>query len=176
MATKQLANSLMAPDGSQYVVLTDGAGNLLTPSAGSVTTVSVVSANGITGTVATATTTPAITLTLGPGYADTRASKTANYTVLSTDSNTQFDNTGAAGEVDFTLPTAASGLRYGFTVKANQVLKVIAGASTTISIGATSSASAGNISANTKYAHVELEAISTTEWVAFSSTGTWTVT
>ena len=41
-----------------------------------------------------------------------QSTKTSNYSVLSTDSNTDFDNTGAAGEVDFTLPAYAAGLRY----------------------------------------------------------------
>lgn len=108
---------------------------------------------------------------------DLRASKTANYSVLASDTGTQFDNIGAAGEVDFTLPTAAVGLKYGFTVKAAQVLKVIAGSSTIIAIGASISASAGNIQANTAYSSVQLEAISTTEWVATSgASGSWTVT
>lgn len=103
-------------------------------------------------------------------------SKTTNYSVLAGDTSTHFDNIGAAGEVDFALPTGAVGLTYTFTVKAAQVLKVIAAASTTISIGASTSASAGNISASGAYASVTIYAISTTEWVAKSSTGTWTVT
>lgn len=108
---------------------------------------------------------------------DLRASKTANYTVVAADTGTQFDNIGAAGEVDFTLPTAAVGLKYGFTVKAAQVLKVIAGSSTIIAIGTSISASAGNIQASAAYSSVQLEAISTTEWVATSgASGTWTVT
>lgn len=107
---------------------------------------------------------------------DTRVSKTANYNILSADSGTQFDNIGASGEVDFTLPTAAAGLKYGFIVKAAQVLKIIAGASTIIAIGTSISASAGNIQANTAYSAVQVEAISTTEWVATAVTGSWTVT
>jgi hypothetical protein len=66
MTTKQLAG-LFAPDGSQYITLTDGNGNLVTTGGGSgtVTSVSVTTTNGISGTVATPTTTPAISLTLG---------------------------------------------------------------------------------------------------------------
>jgi hypothetical protein len=114
--------------------------------------------------------------THGFAYRSLRASKTANYTVLAADAGTQFDNIGAAGEVDFTLPAAAAGLRYGFTCAVNQTLKIIAGASTTIANGATISAAAGNASANAKYAHLELEAVSATEWVANCATGTWTIT
>lgn len=65
MASKQLPNSLQAPDGSYYITLTDGSGNLVTAGTGTVSTVSVATANGVSGTVATATTTPAITITLG---------------------------------------------------------------------------------------------------------------
>lgn len=107
---------------------------------------------------------------------DYRVSKTGNYSVLALDTGTQFDNIGASGEVDFTLPTAAIGLKYGFIVKAAQVLKIIAGSSTIIAIGSSISASAGNIQANVAYASVQIEAISTTEWVATAVTGSWTVT
>src|ERR1700730_4632210 len=65
MATNQLSGE-SAPDGSVYITLTDGAGNLVAASGtGSVTAVSFVNANGISGAVATASTTPAITLSLG---------------------------------------------------------------------------------------------------------------
>jgi hypothetical protein len=51
--------------------------------------------------------------------------KTANYAVLSTDNFTLFDNTGAGGEVDFTLPAIANGYFFGFRVQTGQVVKVI---------------------------------------------------
>lgn len=46
--------------------------------------------------------------------------KTADYTVLAADNNTVFTNKGAAGAVNFTLPTLARGLRYTFFVEADQ--------------------------------------------------------
>lgn len=106
---------------------------------------------------------------------DTRVTKTSNYTITAAQSFTQFDNLGASGTVNFTLPTAASGLKFGFQVAAAQYLKVTAGSSTTISLGPVVSASAGNIMSKTQYASVELEAISTTQWVALSTTATWIV-
>lgn len=112
-------------------------------------------------------------------YGSVHASKTSNYTVLVGESGIIFDNTGASAEVDFTLPTAAAGnkgLRYTFIVVAAQTLKVIAGASTKIAIGASNSGTAGNISNATAFGSVTLEAVSATQWVATSSTGTWTVT
>lgn len=50
--------------------------------------------------------------------------KTGDYTVLSTDNNTIFTTTGAAGAVNFTLPTLARGLRFRFfnTVDQNMVI------------------------------------------------------
>ena len=50
------------------------------------------------------------------------ASKTAAYSVLTTDSGTFFDNTGASGSVTFTLPTVtdAAGCFYGFAAVAAQ--------------------------------------------------------
>src|SRR6202011_4624362 len=41
-------------------------------------------------------------------------SKTADYTVLAADSGKMFDNTGAAGSVNFTLPAVAASK--GFTI------------------------------------------------------------
>lgn len=55
--------------------------------------------------------------------------KTANYQLLagapSTDNFVMFDNTGAAGEVDFTLPAIGPGYFFGFRVQTDQTLKVI---------------------------------------------------
>jgi hypothetical protein len=36
-----------------------------------------------------------------------------------------FDNTGATGEVDFTLPPIANGYKFGFRVQTDQTVKVI---------------------------------------------------
>jgi len=105
-------------------------------------------------------------------------SKTTNYSVSGDDSGTQLDNIGASAEVNFTLPdpTAFAGAQYGFTVKAAFNLRVTAPTGVTISIGTSTSATAGNIVASAAYASVFLMAISATEYVALSSTGSWTVT
>lgn len=102
------------------------------------------------------------------------SAKTGNYTVLYTDSNAFFTNTGASGTVVFTLPTASAGLRYTFYIDAAQTLQINAGASTTIRSGASVTSAAGNVSANTQGNVITLQAISTTQWVAESITGTWT--
>lgn len=51
--------------------------------------------------------------------------KTANYSVVASDNGSNFDNLGAAGEVDFTLPPIANGYYFGFRALAAQTLKVI---------------------------------------------------
>jgi len=55
---------------------------------------------------------------------ETFLTKTANYQIVSTDNFTIFDNTGAGGEVDFTLPAIANGYYFGFRLMAAQTLKV----------------------------------------------------
>lgn len=55
--------------------------------------------------------------------------KTADYTVLTSDNNIMFDNRGAGAGVNFTLPTTPySYLRYGFYVIADQAVTVTAAA------------------------------------------------
>lgn len=54
--------------------------------------------------------------------------KTADYTVLASDNLTFFDNFGASGTVNFTLPTLANGLSYNFRCRADQTLTVTSAA------------------------------------------------
>lgn len=54
--------------------------------------------------------------------------KTADYTVVAADSGTLFTNTGAVATVNFTLPTLANGLIFGFFVVADQTLTVTSAA------------------------------------------------
>lgn len=100
--------------------------------------------------------------------------QTSNYTVVANDSNTFFTNAGATGTVVFTLPTASAGLTYTFYIDATQTLQVTAGASTTIRSGSSVTSSAGNVSASTQGNVIRIVAISSTQWVAESITGTWT--
>ena len=53
--------------------------------------------------------------------------KTAAYTVVAADNYTLFDNTGAGGAVNFTLPTLANGYLFGFSVIADQNVTVTSG-------------------------------------------------
>jgi hypothetical protein len=123
---------------------------------------------------------PMLNVTTGGGGGGngllTVVSKTTNYSMAAGDTAKVFDNTGAAGEVDFTLPAYSNGLNFCFTVTAAQVVKIIAGASTKITIGATNSGSAGNITASTVFSSVCIYAGSiSNQWVTSSDTGTWVV-
>jgi hypothetical protein len=113
------------------------------------------------------------------------SSKTANYTVLTTDGGLEFDNTGAAGEVDFTLPSApVGGTHFGFTVIAAQTVKIIAPAAGTINVGGTVSAASGNVASSQVGAYIHLKYVGSNKYVAKMATGTggstsaggWTVT
>lgn len=101
--------------------------------------------------------------------------KTANYTILPNDANKIFNNTGAAGAVNFTLPTAFVGTKLTFYIDVAQSLTVTAPASTTIRIAGSVSVAAGNITANVIGNSVTLKCISATQWVAKSHEGTWTI-
>lgn len=115
-----------------------------------------------------------ITIATTGGGARTVTAKTTGYTVLSGDAGVVFTNTGAAGTVIFTLPTAAAGLTYTFVVDAVFTVELLAGASTTIQVGGTISSSAGNFQNAVSGSTITVVAISTTQWVALSATGSWT--
>lgn len=102
--------------------------------------------------------------------------KTANYTVLAGDTNTTFTNTGAAGLVAFTLPTAAASLNYCFFVDAAQSVAVVADGGHTIRNGASVTTTGGNFTSNAIGNQMCVRALNTTEWYVYSGpTGSWTV-
>lgn len=105
--------------------------------------------------------------------------KTANYQLLSDDAlGGQFNNAGAAGEVDFTLPAIdlSKAQNCAFFVATAQTLKIIAPASVTIANGGDVSAAAGNIAAATVGNYLELYPVSATQWGTRNITGDWTIT
>jgi hypothetical protein len=101
--------------------------------------------------------------------------KTSNYTVVTADKSTLFTNAGAAGTVVFTLPAAVAGNTYEFYRDANFTVQITAGASTTIRVGTTVTAAAGNVTLDAVGSRIRLVAISTTSWVG-DLTGTATFT
>ncbi len=114
----------------------------------------------------------------GDDFVVLRQSKTADYTITTVIGDlvgNQFDNIGATGKVVLTLPTAAIGLVYGFCVVDAQTLQVTAPSGATISIGDDESIDGGDISSDTQRSYIELEAVSTTQWVARNFSGTWEI-
>lgn len=112
--------------------------------------------------------------------------KTADYTIPTvsadnTESNTIYTNQAASGTINFTLPAATSGLNSVFTfiVVTAQTLKVTAGSGDSIRIaGSVTSIGSpnGDISSSTIGDVVMIVNVNSTEWIAISTIGTWTVT
>lgn len=102
--------------------------------------------------------------------------KTANYAIVAAESGARFNNIGAAGSIDLTLPAAADGLKFAFLVRTAQQIRVIAQAGERIAVGPTNSALAGNAASSTPFAFLELESHETAQWVASGLVGSWTVT
>lgn len=98
--------------------------------------------------------------------------KTSNYTIDQDDQLKNFSNYGAAGQVDFTLPTGAAGLTYRFFVEQDtKVLKVICLEGEYILDG-TSQYEAYDADAVSEW--IELVCIRTGVWRIIHKTGTWT--
>lgn len=103
--------------------------------------------------------------------------KTANYTVVAgQDQGVTFSNSGAAGEVNLTLPAATAGQRYRMVVATAQNFRVTAGAGDTIRDAATVTAAAGNAVNGTIGGVLEFTAIDGDQWIVTTSNGTWTYT
>lgn len=102
--------------------------------------------------------------------------KTADYTVLATDSFSVFTNEGTIAKRNNTLPSAAAGLEYTFVVQDSDGVTVTAATGDTITDSVTVSAAAGNIDSTDVGASLTLIAINATEWVVKSKTGVWIIT
>lgn len=103
--------------------------------------------------------------------------KTTDYGVVALDSGAYFNNSGAVGTVNFSLPAAAVGLRYCFVVYAAQIVNVVANGSDKVAFGADNGAAGGNISSNTPFSSACVVAPGTGQWIvdATSDKTLWTV-
>ena len=116
-----------------------------------------------------------VSLTTLTGMVDPAiSSKTANYVILATDNPSDFDNTGAAGSVTFTLPAAVVGYVFSFTATVAQPLVIDAPGGVTLYAGNLASTSGGTLTATTRGAYLLLKCRSSTTWYAQASLGTWT--
>ena len=106
----------------------------------------------------------------------TVTAKTANYTVLASETNNTFTNAGAVGSVTLTLPTPASGLQYTFICAAAQTFTLDVGGSVQIAIGEIIGTAGGGATCNSPYSIVTLRAVSTVLWIATTNIGSWAPT
>lgn len=72
--------------------------------------------------------------------------KTANYTIVANDNFSHFDNTGAAGEVDLTLPAIANGYAFTLRATASQTFKFISNEGSNV-VGTTATQSSVSVAA-----------------------------
>lgn len=107
---------------------------------------------------------------------DAVAVKTADYTVLASESGKVFSTVGASGAVTFGMPAATVGLKYRFHVGAAQELRVDPNGTETVSLPSTGVAGAAGkyLTANAAGETVDLECVSAGTWACFGFTGTWT--
>jgi hypothetical protein len=98
------------------------------------------------------------------------------YSVLVSDGNKVFTNEGASAQIVFNLPSAAAGMG-PFTVYVQDTdgIQVAASTGDTIRVGTSVGASGGTATNATAGSFLTLIAINATEWVAFDSFGTWTL-
>lgn len=161
MNANQSANA--AHEGSSYIITNVGAGAGLTDASG----------NGFSVVSATLNSALAL-LQLG-----VEATKTSAYSVVAGDSGTTFNNTAAGGQVVYTLPAAAVGLKYSFvnTAAGATFSKVLAVAADKIAQAGTLGAAAGNLISSAIWSTVTIECYVANVWVVTGSTGgAWTLT
>lgn len=106
-------------------------------------------------------------------------SATSAKTLVASQSGYDLDNTGTAGRVDYTLPSAVAGLEYTFTVTDTDGIRVIPGGGDDIRIAASVSltGASGHIDSTTIGDSVTLRCRDATHWVAVALVGAgWSVT
>ena len=102
--------------------------------------------------------------------------KTADYTLLASESGAVVTNTGAAGAVTFALPPAVPGLRYSARVSVAQQLRLDPNGSETISLPSTGVPGAAGkyLVADAIGETVVLACVVAGSWSVLGYTGTWT--
>lgn len=96
--------------------------------------------------------------------------------LTSASTNNTIINTGAAAKNYDTLPAPTVGLQFTFYCQNTNGIRVTATAGKTIRLAGSVSGAGGYCESTTTGSSVTLLAINTTEWVATSVVGTWTVT
>lgn len=166
------------PNGAKIWVLNEGAGNVtITPTTSTINSAaSIVLQPNSAALISSDGTNYWAIVVSSPNVSLSLATKTSNYTVLATDNGIHFDNQGASGAVTFSLPAAAAGRTYSFAVFASQTLEVLAHSGDLIAYGNTIGSTGGNLSINTPYSFVTIEAHSGGVWLVTSMVGNWNLT
>lgn len=96
------------------------------------------------------------------------AAKTSNYAVTAADCNggKVFTNEGAAGMIEFTLPSAVANMKVSFVVQDSDGLKIIANTGDTIRFMGAVTAAAGAIKSDDIGNTITLICINAAEWIA----------
>lgn len=104
------------------------------------------------------------------------STKTADFTILASDSGKTFTNTGAAGTITGTLPPAVPGLRYRARVSVAQQLRLDPDGTETISLPSSGVPGAAGkyLVADAIGETVDIECIVAGSWSVYGYTGTWT--
>lgn len=111
------------------------------------------------------------------GYTSEVNAITADVQPGPTQSHGYWNNTGATGAINISLPdpSGLSGIKLSVVITAAQYVRFTAFTGHTIRDGGTASATAGYIRSNVIGSSLTLLAITPTEWVVVAKTGTWTV-
>ena len=95
--------------------------------------------------------------------------------LLAAETGKYLTNEGATARNYHTLSSAVAGLAFEFVVQDSDGMRIVAAAGDTIRVAATASAAAGYIQNATVGSAIRLLAVNSTEWIAVSYVGTWTV-
>lgn len=99
--------------------------------------------------------------------------KTSNYTILTGDNGTDFDNSGASGDIVLTLPAATAGLVYAGVVVASHYLRFTLDGTDTIAIGGNNGAAGGYIRSNTPFSYIKFACHENGQWITHNLIGAW---
>jgi hypothetical protein len=113
---------------------------------------------------------------VGLSFSRVEASKTASYSVLSSDNNTDFDNAGASAAITFTLPAWSAGLSYCFATEAAETVTIQAANGNFIVEAGVETASGGTAQSTMQYSNLCIVAKTSAIWQIDRHIGGWTLT